>query len=138
MDGRGHPGEERPDAAADPRSLGQRGEAHAARYLERRLGLEVVARNWRLTSGELRGELDLIALDHARGTVVVVEVKTRVGTGSGGPLAAIGYRKQTQIRRLATVLLASGELPYRRVRFDAIGIAVVDGRPRLSHVEGAF
>jgi hypothetical protein len=30
-------------------------------------GCELVARNWRLTAGELRGELDLIAVDPAPG-----------------------------------------------------------------------
>lgn len=132
---------DRPDPAeqTDPRhTLGARGEAYAARYLEESCGLEVVARNWRLTTGELRGELDLVALDHERGLVVVAEVKTRVGTGHGGPFGAIGATKQRQIRSLATALLASGELPYRRVRFDAIGIAVIDGQPRLRHLVEAF
>ncbi|MBW3659489.1 MAG: YraN family protein, partial [Actinobacteria bacterium] len=44
--------------------IGARGEDVAAAHLAD-LGLEVVARNWRQRTGEVRGELDVIALDHA-------------------------------------------------------------------------
>ena len=52
------------------KTLGQRGEAAAARYLRRR-GYKVLARGDRLGPGEL----DLVMLD--RRTIVFVEVKTR-------------------------------------------------------------
>ena len=119
--------------------LGRRGEALAAAHLEADDELEVVARNWRLASGELRGELDLVALDHAAGLVVVVEVKARRGHAQGGPLVAVTARKQQRIRQLTALLLPGAGLPYRRVRFDVVGLWLPDRAPgRLEHLEGAF
>ena len=120
-------------------TFAQRGELLAAVHLEHDDGLEVVARNWRLTSGELRGEVDLVALDHGLGLVVVVEVKARRGNAHGGPLVAVTPRKQQRIRSLTAALLPSASLPYRRVRFDVVGLWLPDrGRGRLEHLEGAF
>lgn len=125
------------DHAASP--LGRRGEAIAAAHLEADDGLEVVARNWRLSAGELRGELDLVALDHTAGLVVVVEVKTRRSRSHGGPLVAVDARKQQQVRRLTAALLGDAGLPYRRVRLDVVGLWLPDrGAGRLEHLEGAF
>ena len=56
------------------KTLGQRGEAAAARYLRRR-GYKILARSDRFGPGEL----DLVALD--RKTIVFVEVKTRQSHG---------------------------------------------------------
>lgn len=126
------------DRHGNPRTtLGARGEQLAAAHLAE-TGLEVVARNWRLTSGELRGELDLVALDHTTGTVVVCEVKTRRGEGYGGALAAVTPRKQARIRSLTVALLTSAQLPYRRVRFDVVAVRLTGGRPRIQHLVAAF
>jgi putative endonuclease len=127
--------------SGDPRRrLGARGEELAARHLEAR-GFEVVGRNFRTRYGEL----DLIARD-AR-FLVFCEVKTRLarlsGTSPLGPLAAIGVRKQRQVRAMAREWLAQGLLDGPRppeIRFDAIGVSV-DGRGRLlslEHLENAF
>ena len=125
------------DHGATP--LGRRGEQRAVDHLVHEDGLEVVARNWSLTAGELRGELDVVALDHDRGTVVVVEVKARRGAGHGGPLVAVTHRKQARIRRLTGALLPEAGLPYRRVRFDVVGLWLPGGeRGRLEHLVGAF
>lgn len=101
-------------------------------------GLQVVARNWRIADGDLRGELDVVALDHDAGEVVVVEVKTRRGGGFGGPLAAVTARKQARLRRLALALLVGADLPYRQVRFDVVGVRLDHDPPRLEHVREAF
>lgn len=120
--------------------LGVRGEALAALHLEEHDGLEVMARNWRLTAGALRGELDLVALDHRGAAVVVCEVKTRPGERFGGPLAAVTPRKQRRIRRLSAAFLTQAALPYRRVRFDVVAIRLPagPGRARLTHLPEAF
>lgn len=102
------------------------------------VGLEVVARNWRVAAGDLRGELDVVALDHDAALVVVVEVKTRRGGGFGGPLAAVTPRKQARLRRLAVAFLVAADLPYRRVRFDVVGVRLDHDPPRLEHVREAF
>lgn len=118
--------------------LGAGGETLAADHLAVD-GLEVVARNWRLAAGEVRGELDLVALDHREGRVVVCEVKTRRSSRFGSPLDAVTPRKQAAVRRLSLALLREAELPYARVRFDVIGLRVTRGAPtRLEHLWGAF
>jgi putative endonuclease len=127
--------------ADDPRRrLGACGEELAARHLSAR-GYEIVDRNFRTRYGEL----DLVA---AGGRFLVFcEVKTRVARGRSGPLgplAAVGARKQRQVRLMAREWLATGSGGLARrppeLRFDAIGITL-DGTGRLvalEHLEGAF
>jgi len=127
--------------ADDPRRrLGARGEELAARHLEAR-GLEVVERNYRTRYGEL----DIVARDPR--FLVFCEVKTRIVRSRTedvlGPFAAIGVRKQRQVRAVAREWLAGGRLEGGRpseVRFDAIGISFDPTGELLSleHLEAAF
>jgi putative endonuclease len=129
-------------ADGDPRRrLGARGEELAARHLEAR-GYQVVERNFRTRYGEL----DVVAQD-AR-FLVFCEVKTRIARGPPGedvlgPFAAIGARKQRQVRAMAREWLTHGRLEGPRppeVRFDAIGVSL-DARGcllALEHLEAAF
>ncbi len=121
----------------DPRrTLGRQGEDLAARWLEQR-GMEVIDRNWRLSSGPLRGELDLIARDGT--TLVVVEVKTRRASRFGGAVAAITPEKSRRIRELGAAYVREHRPRARRIRFDVIAIDVQpDGTARLRHVPAAF
>lgn len=128
--------------ADDPRRrLGARGEELAARHLEAR-GYEVLERNFRTRYGEV----DVVARD-AR-FLVFCEVKTRIvrraaGADVFGPFAAIGKRKQQQVRTMAREWLTLGRLEGPRpaeLRFDAIGVSV-DAHGRLlalEHLEAAF
>jgi putative endonuclease len=126
------------DLPAGRGSLGALGEELAARHLRVDDRLEVVARNWRLARGELRGELDLVALDHARGCVVVCEVKTRRDAERfGGALAAVPPRKQAKVRALTAAFLREAALPYGRVRLDVVAVDL-GRRPVLHHVEAAL
>ncbi len=126
---------------SDPRRrLGARGEELAARHLEAR-GLEVVERNYRTRYGEI----DVVARDMR--FLVFCEVKTRIVRGDArdvlGPFAAIGPRKQRQVRAMAREWLAGGRLQGARpseLRFDAIGVSF-DPAGRLlavEHLEAAF
>ena len=122
----------------DPRrTLGARGEDLAARHLEAR-GLEVVERNYRTRYGEL----DIVARDPR--FLVFCEVKTRIGGDDVlGPFAAIGQRKQRQVRAMAREWLSQGRLEGRRppeMRFDAIGISfdAAGQLLALEHLEAAF
>jgi putative endonuclease len=129
-------------AEGDPRRrLGARGEGLAARHLEAR-GYEVVERNFRTRYGEL----DVVARD-AR-FLVFCEVKTRIVRQAAeadvlGPFAAIGSRKQQQVRAMAREWLTQGRLEGPRpqeLRFDAIGVSF-DAHGRLvalEHLEAAF
>jgi putative endonuclease len=118
----------------DPRHrLGQLGEQIAAQHLER-LGYEVVARNHRTRFGEI----DLVVVD--ADSLVIVEVKTR--RGSGSPWDALHERKRRQVRAMGFAYLSSvPDRPRRRnLRFDAIGVTF-DNAGRLTgldHLEAAF
>jgi putative endonuclease len=118
-------------------ALGALGEQLAADHLVVD-GCEIVARNWRLTAGELRGELDLVAVDPRAGCVVVCEVKTRRDAARfGGALAAVPPRKAAKVRALTAAFLRDARLPYPRVRLDVIAIDL--GRdPVLTHVQAAL
>lgn len=120
------------------RSVGELGEELAARHLRGDDHLEVIARNWRLAAGELRGELDIVALDPAAGTVIVCEVKARRDADRfGGALAAVPPRKRAKVRSLTAAFLRDAALPYRRVRLDVVAIDL--GRtPVLTHVPAAL
>ena len=119
--------------------LGAVGERLAVAHLVTDDGLEVVHRNWRRAHGELRGELDVVVLDHTARTVVVVEVKARRSQRHGGPLVAVTPAKQARIRSLTAALLRDLDHPYHRVRLDVVGILLpARGPGRLEHVPGAF
>jgi putative endonuclease len=125
------------EAAGATLPTGALGEELAARHLLDD-GYELVARNWRLTAGELRGELDLVAVDPACGCVVVCEVKARRDAARfGGAMAAIPPRKAAKVRALTAAFLREARLPYPRVRLDAVAVDL--GRdPVLTHVAAAL
>lgn len=124
--------------ADSPLSAGALGEDLAAHHLVADDGCELITRNWRLVAGELRGELDLVAVDPADGCIVVCEVKARRDAARfGGALAAISPRKAAQVRALAAAFLREARLPYPRVRLDVIAVDL--GRePVLHHVVAAL
>lgn len=135
------PAEPAPCPSTDPSrrgTLGARGESLAAAHLEAD-GLEVIARNWRLASGAVRGELDLVAVDHRAGTLVFCEVKTRRSDRYGGPLLAVTPAKQAKVRELAVAFLRDAGVWVPTIRFDVVGVWLVPGRaPRVEHVVEAF
>ncbi len=87
-----------------------------AAWYERRGG-SVVARNWRVRSGEI----DLVVLDG--GVLVVCEVKTRSGPRFGSPLEAVGPDKQRRLRHLA-LRFVDGNPRWRDrpLRFDVAAV----------------
>ena len=115
------------------RALGGRGEALAADFL-RRAGLQIVARNYRSSLGEL----DLVARDGDE--TVFVEVKTRVGGPGTAPDVAVTATKLERLARLAEVYLAregSADAPWR---VDVVAI-VLGGRGEvrtIDHLRGVF
>jgi len=112
-----------PGAAATSRTwLARLGERWAAGHLAEHHALEILACNYRVAVEDLRGELDVIALDRRSRLLVVCEVKTRSTRTRGGALVALGMRQQIRIRRMTAVLLANGALRASRVRFDLVAI----------------
>lgn len=127
-----------PTASTGRTRLGQLGEDLAVAAL-RAAGFDVLARNWRLTTGAVRGELDLVCRDGDR--LVVVEVKTRRSRRLGGPLYAVTPDKQARIRALAASFLQRERVGAAGVRFDVVGVIVDPATPgdaEIEHVRGAF
>ena len=91
-------------------------------------------RNWRCREGEL----DVVATDGA--TVVVVEVKTRTGTGYGRPEEAVTPRKLVRMRRVAQRWLAEHRVRWVEVRFDVVAVLVDrhTGAHEVTHLLGVF
>jgi putative endonuclease len=118
---------------APKKSLGQRGEDEAARYL-RKLGYRILARGRRLASGEL----DLVALDGR--TIVFVEVKTRTSQEVGHPADAVDLAKQRRLTRLAVTFMKRHGLLEFPARFDVVAITwpAGHGRPTIEHFKNAF
>ena len=119
--------------ALRPKTLGQRGEAAAARYLKRR-GYLIVGRGSHIR----RGEIDLIAVDGR--TLVFVEVKTRVSHDAGHPAEAVDREKQRRLTRLAMIYLKRHHLLDNAARFDVVAIIWPKGqrRPEIEHFRNAF
>ena len=116
---------------ADPRhTLGLAGEEAACAELVRR-GYEILARRYRTRAGEV----DVVARDG--GTVVFVEVKTRVSDAYGGGAAAVTWQKRQRLARVAVELLARSGQSNAPCRFDVVVVtpAVV---PRVEVYTHAF
>ncbi len=116
-----------------PRSLGQRGEDAAAKFL-RKLGYIIVARGHR----DRIGEIDLVAVDGR--TVVFVEVKTRTSQDAGHPADAVDDDKQRRLTRLALAYLKRYDLLECSARFDIVAITWPDlkSKPKIEHFKNAF
>ncbi|HVU87981.1 MAG TPA: YraN family protein [Pirellulales bacterium] len=116
-----------------PRTLGQRGEAAAARYLKRR-GYKIVARGDRA----VLGELDIVAVDGR--TIVFVEVKTRATDDGGHPAEAVDHDKQRRLTRVALAYLRRHELLEYPSRFDVVAVTWPQSakQPKIEHISRAF
>jgi putative endonuclease len=115
------------------KSLGDRGEDAAAKFLKRQ-GYYILVRS--LDSP--LGELDIVAVDGR--TVVFVEVKTRRSDDAGRPEEAIDQRKEQRMTQAALGYLKSNRLLNYSSRFDVISITwPADARtPTIEHYKNAF
>lgn len=107
-------------------AVGAYGERVAVRALQE-AGWEILDRNWR----GRRGELDVVARDGD--DLVVVEVKTRTGSGFGHPAEAVTAAKLARLRRLAGEWLGAHDVRAAGVRIDVV--AVLRGRSGAAVVE---
>ncbi len=117
----------------DPRQqLGRDGEA-AARMALRARGYVILAERYRVA----RGEIDIVARDDE--TIVFIEVKTRRAAAYGGAAAAVTWRKQRTIIRVAEAFLMQARLTHLPCRFDVVSVEWPDGEgPRTEIIRGAF
>jgi putative endonuclease len=111
--------------------LGSRGEHIAARYLSDN-SYEVLERNWRC--GRL--EVDIIARYNE--TLVIAEVKTRIGNFMEFPQESVDTRRQKRLIRAANAYIYQSNLNLE-VRFDIITIVFDDEiNYKITHIENAF
>ena len=115
------------------KSLGERAEAAAARFLKRR-GMKLVARNWRTRSGEI----DLIMLDGTE--LVFVEVKARTSDAVAPPHETVTADKRRRLSRLAKRFIQEKEQEGRACRFDVVSVVWPPDHkhPTLEHFVDAF
>ncbi len=114
------------------KTLGQRGEELAARYLRRR-GYRILARgaSWK------GGELDIVALLGT--TIVFVEVRTRQSDVPIRPEESVDLNKQRRLTRMAVGYLKRHRLFDYPARFDVVAIVWPEGGPpEIRHTENAF
>ncbi|MBO3746738.1 YraN family protein [Streptosporangiaceae bacterium NEAU-GS5] len=109
--------------------LGKHGEQLAADYLTR-VGMTVLARNWRCRDGEI----DLIARDGR--ALVVVEVKTRSGRSHGTALEAVDIAKLIRLRGLAGRWRSTQSERFDGIRVDIIGLERFAGDFAIRHEKG--
>lgn len=113
--------------------LGQKGEKQAARFLKQK-GYKIVIANYRCKYGEI----DLVARD--ADILIFIEIKTRTSNDFGGPAAAVNYRKQQQISKVAHHYLVTH---HRNddvdARFDVICVLSPKGQQtQIEHIHDAF
>ena len=112
--------------------VGKRGEQAAARLL-RRKGLLVVAES----ESDKAGEIDLIAIDKRRKTIIFVEVKTHSTTLPGHPADRVDENKQGRVTRAALRYLKRKKLLGTPCRFDVIAVwwpTGLDQPERIEHL----
>ena len=95
---------------------GKWGEELAALYLTR-LGYNIMERNWR--SGHR--EIDIIALDPDKYTIVFVEVKTRSSDTLTQPEDAVDHDKTRNLGIAASHYATANDLT-NRLRFDIVSV----------------
>jgi putative endonuclease len=105
---------------------GSQAESAAADYLKKK-GFSIIERNYRRPFGEI----DIVARD--RETVVFVEVKSRAGSGFGGPEGTVGSAKQRKLVRAAQAWLRSRRWEGP-ARFDVVAFEGSE----IRHIPDAF
>lgn len=117
-------------------SLGVRGEALAARYLEAH-GYRIVLTNFKVPVGRNRagaavtGEIDIVALEHR--TLCFIEVKTRRSEDFAPAIAAVDKQKMRQITRTARVFRRLFAVTDMAIRYDVVTIlAPRNAEPKIT------
>jgi putative endonuclease len=119
-----------PFTAALSALAGRNGEAKAARFLRRKSGFKLVARNWR-NPRDRREEIDLIARDGA--VLVFVEVKARAAGARVPGYYAVDWRKRRALRRACRAYLALLRPKPRTFRLDIVEVELAPGEPVIRH-----
>ncbi|MGM9805840.1 MAG: YraN family protein [Candidatus Aphodosoma sp.] len=115
---------------AQHNDFGNEGETIARQFLQKK-GYLILESNWK--SGHR--EIDIIAKDG--GTLVIVEVKTRMQGSLTAPEESVNASKIRNLVRAAESYVRTHELDTD-VRFDVIGITPVADGYEINHIADAF
>ena len=107
--------------------MGRAGEQRACEFL-RKKGFKIIVANYKT----FVGEIDIIAED--AGTLVFIEVKTRMDDAFGAPSEAVNRKKQEKYLKVASEYLQKNKKNDSPCRFDVIEIQ--DGE--INHIIDAF
>ena len=97
-----------------------------------KLGYAIIARNFRIRSGEI----DVVADD--AGTVVFVEVKTKTSGDFGDPVEEVTPQKQRQIIAMGEYYATYCCPPNTPCRFDVVAVDLSAAPARLTVYQDAF
>ncbi len=111
--------------------LGRKGEAIAARFLER-LGYRIERRNYRCGVGEI----DLVA--SFEGYLVFVEVKTRTSGNNLHPSLSVTPTKQRKVRQVGEHYCSHHPQITLQPRFDVISVEAGKYGEVVEHIVNAF
>jgi putative endonuclease len=113
-------------------TLGKRGEAFAAAYLQQ-LNYKLVAANFIVPVGRNRkdvvinAEIDVVAYDED--VLCFVEVKTRASDWFATPEVNVDRRKRRQIARAAREYRKMFDLTEDAYRFDVVTVVLTEDQP---------
>jgi len=110
---------------AQNKITGMVGEDLATEYLES-IGYRILKRNLSYNFGEI----DILA-QSKDGTIVIVEVKTVLGSGWGQAQDLVRHKKQQKLRLLASAI--EKDFPDRDIRIDVIAV----DQGKIKHLENA-
>jgi len=116
------------------RKLGKEYERKARTYLES-LGYQIKEQNWQC--GKV-GELDFVVIDKNRfgqEYLIFVEVKYR-NDGLAAAKYAVDFRKQAQLKKLASLYLKSKKLQEGKINISYDVVAVSSSK--IEHVKNIF
>ncbi len=111
--------------------LGKKGENIAAAYLAKN-GYAILAQNFYFD----KAELDIVAQKN-KGTIVVVEVKTRTSDFFGNPQDFVSPSKIKLLVKAANEYVISKNLDVE-VRFDIIAVIKNKREEKIEHFKNAF
>jgi putative endonuclease len=111
--------------------LGLFGEDEAAKFLKRN-GYKIIERNYKCRYGEI----DIIA--RQKDTWCFIEVKTIQKAASESPFETIDKKKMEHIENSAACYVSKNKLGREKVRFDAIGIRVSEGKSEIELIKDLF
>ena len=89
---------------------------------------------------ELVGEIDLLALDPDRRTLVVVEVRSVSGDDPQVAADTVSLPKQKRLVAATNAFLSRRRLLGQPLRYDILALAwpVAGGGPKMMHIRDAF